>query len=579
MQRPTTTLMGVKARKAVLEGVNAIYEPVKRTLGPEGKTALLYRTFNRGSRITDDGVTVAECQEPKNPHVRLVAQAFKEACKKTVDKVGDCTTTTVVIGGKLYNDVYVFFADGITEFTAKKQTNSIGVVTLRRNILATAEKIKAAIKARAVVIPVGNEGLKDLERIATISVKDATLGKIIADMAMRVGVDGFIDVVEGYKGEIETEVIEGFRFPAKPGAKAFVNNPSRYEMIVTDANVLITNYALDNAAEVGKIFQGLNVHTSRIVVVAPSFSDDVLVNMHNACKAGYFIFPVKAPSLRTEQFEDLAVTCAATFIDKNKGRNIRNAKFADLGFAEKMIVKDTEAREDAVVTGGAGSKSQLAEGEDIVVTSAVSERIEMLKKQLVETQTETFRKLHERRIASMSSAVGIIRVGDSTQASALFIKLKIEDAVSACKAALRGGYVKGGGLALKEIVDELLEKKEIEENDILIPALLHPYELIQASVDGGVEITEDIIDPAEGIYYAVEHATGVVAQLATVDIITPELEQADPAEGSFATAKAIIEMALALKQHFGLIKENELEMERDRMNGISVDEMVALDQG
>lgn len=575
MNRPTKTLVGEHARRAVLAGVMAIYEPVSRTLGPQGKSALLYRTFNRGSRITDDGVTVGDTQEPKNPWVRLAAQAFKESCKRTVEKVGDGTTTTVVIGGRLMSDIYALLSNsGDSEFAAKKKgTSSIGVNTLKNNILATAELVKAKIKEKAVVV----KDLVDLERIATISVKDAALGKTVAKMAFDVGVDGFIDVVEGYKGEIEMEVIKGFRFPAKPGARAFINNPSRYEMVMEDYHVLITNYAIDNASEVAKVFVKLNESVSKLVVIAPSFSDDVLVNMVGTTKAGYFLMPVKAPSLRTEQFEDLAINCGATFIDKNKGRALRGIDKRDLGFCEKMVVKDTEAREDAIVTGGAGTKEQMAVAEQGIEAqpSAIQERIEILKKQLSETREEQFKKLLERRIASMASAVGVIRVGDTTQASSLFMKLKIEDAVYACKAALRGGYVKGGGLCLKEIVEEL----ELPDTDILKAALIQPYNLIQGSFDGGIEISDDVIDPAEAIYYAVEHAVGVVARLATVEIITPELEEVSSGDSNVLIAKAIGELSISMKRHYGQIEENEIEMERDRMGGLNVDEMVSLDTG
>lgn len=575
MSRPTKTLLGKDARLAVLKGVNAIYEPVKRTFGPEGKTALLYRTFNRGSRITDDGVTVSECQEPRDPHVRLVAQAFKEACKKTVEKVGDSTTATAVIGGRGYNNVYALLSEmtGGEFVSNKRHKGSVGVVTLRKRMLETADRVKAEIKKRAVVIT----DLKDLERIGTISVKDAELGKVIAKMSMEVGVDGFIDVVEGYKGEIETELIKGFRFPAKIGAKAFVNNPSRHEMIAEDFSVLITNFALDNASPLAKVFARMNENTSKLVVIAPSFSDDVLMNMVGACKAGFMIYPVKAPSLRTEQFEDLAVNCGAQFIDKAKGRNLLTIQFRDLGFIEKMIVKDTDAREDAVITGGAGTREVVdgVDAEHQKMTTPVAERIEMLKGQLVETRDDTHKKLLERRIASMASSVGVIRVGDTTQASALYRKMKIEDAVYACKAALRGGYVKGGGLCLKEIVDHL----KLSDDDVLKSALLEPYNLIQGSVEGGIEITDDVIDPAEGIYYAVEHAVGVIAALATVEIITPELEEISQGDATLALARNIGEMAIGLKRHFGQIQENEEEMERDRMNGLSTDEFVSLDNG
>src|SRR3990167_3068550 len=161
--------------------------------------------------------------------------------------------------------------------------------------------------------------------------------------------------------------------------------------------------------------------TSKVIVMAPSFSENVLVNMVNATKSGYFFFPVLVPSLRTEQFEDLAIYCGATFIDKNKGRNLRTIGQHDLGFLQKLIIKDTEAKEDAVATGGKGTleemKSKKEDGKEVLYqTSTIKERIETLKGQLAETRQEQFKKLLERRIASMASAVGIIRVGDSTEA-------------------------------------------------------------------------------------------------------------------------------------------------------------------
>ena len=576
--KPTKTLTGAKARKAVIDGVNAIYEPTSKTLGPQGKNALLYRTYNRGPRITNDGYTVAGVQEPKNEFVRLAAQAFREACQRTNEKVGDGTTTTVVIAGELMNDVYKLLTEGQTNFTAKN-SGTVGVMTLRKKILDTAELVKKEIKKTAKKV----KSLKELERIATISVEDEELGKVIAKMAWDVGVDGFIDTVEGYKGEVETEVIKGMRFPAKVPAKAFVNNAARYEMVAQDCPVFVTNYALDNAAEVSKVFQGLNKTTSKIIVIAPSFSENTLVNMVNASKQGYFFFPVAVPSLRTDQFEDVSVYCGATFIDKNKGKRLKNARPEDLGFLEKLIVKDSEAKEDAIATGGAGTKVDghpmqkddpgfKDEGEEKPL-SPIEERINTLKDQLKETRQDQFKKLLERRIGSMSSAIGIIRVGDSTDASALYRKLKIEDAVYACKAALRGGYVKGGGLALKEIAEKL------PDDDILKPALIAPYEQIQASVDGGMEISEDVIDPAEAVYYEVEHATSVVANLATVEVITPEMEDPINGEGEHKIADAIHQYIITKKLEKGLIKENEVEAELEKQQGLNVDELVALDNG
>ena len=550
----------------MLEGVNAIYRPVSLTLGPQGKNALLYRTYNRGSRITNDGYTTAEVQEPQDIFVRLAANTFKEICKRTNEKVGDGTTTTAVIGGKLFNNCYNLLNEGRTDFKAG-ESGKFGVQALKKRILETAKKVKEEIKAAAKKI----ETLEDLEKIAIVSVEDAELGKIVAKMAWEVGLDGFIDVVEGYKGVIETEDIKGMRFPAKVAAKAFVNNPARYEMVAADCPVFLTNYALDNAAEFGGVFRELNKSISKVIVIAPSFSENVLVNMVNATKSGYFFFPVAVPSLRPDQFEDLAIYCGAKFLDKNKNKSIRTVMPADLGFLEKLIVKDTETKEEAVVTGGAGTvrrketymeNKQLKERE----TDSISERIEILKSQLTETRQEQFKKLLERRIASMASAVGVIRVGGSTEAESLYKKLKLEDAVYASKAALRGGYVKGGGLCLKEIADKL------PNDDVLKSALLLPYELIQSSAEGGIKITDDIIDPAEAVYYEVEHAVSVVANLITVEVVTQETEDVQFGDAVIALSIVIGEAVLAYRRHLGQIKENEEEAERDKLRNLTIDE-------
>ena len=182
-----------------------------------------------------------------------------------------------------------------------------------------------------------------------------------------------------------------------------------------------------------------------------------------------------------------------------------------------------------------------------------------------ETRQDNFKLLMQRRIAGLASAGGVIRVGDTTKASSYYTKLKIEDGVFACKAALRGGYVKGGGLCLKEIADELGE-------NILKNALLEPYKRIQDSAEGGAEITEDIIDPAEAVYWAVEHATQVVAQLVTVEIITPETEETTLGDSNLMVARALGELSLVMKRHFGLIKENEEEQERERMERMLLDD-------
>lgn len=585
--------MGKKARQAILEGIRAIGRPVSQTFGPQGRNALLFRTFNRGSRITNDGYTVAQCQEPKDVFVRLAATVFNEASQKTNEKVGDGTTGTALLGWKLGEKVFALLSEGQSSLVSKQ---GAGVMTLKKQILESAARVKDAIKKAAIEV----KSLEDLEKIAIVSVENEELGKTIAKMAHEVGVDGYIDVWEGYKGEIETEVIKGMRFPAKIAHKGFVNNPNRYEMIATDSKVIVTNFAIDDSAGLTEAISGLFKASSKIILIAPSFSDNFLIEIAKAWKAKYFLYPVAVPSLRTDQFEDLSIYCGAKFIDKNKGKNLKNIQISDLGFLEKLIVKDTEAKEDAVATGGAGTqevmtqvtteveeeftdknkkvqKRKVKKHED-KLTTPLTERIEVLKAQVLETRQDQFKKLLERRIASMASAIGVIRVGDSTNASALYMKLKIEDAVYACKAALRGGYVKGAGLCLKEIAETLAE------DDILKDILEEPYNQIQNSVEGGVVIDKNIIDPAEAVYYAVEHATQVVANLATVDVITTEEEDPVMGEGEYAIARALQVLAVNDKIHKGQIDESQREADLDNMrssfNGLErIEDVMTLDNG
>lgn len=553
-----------QALQYIKEGVDIIYGAVRRTLGPEARTTLMYRTYNRGPRNVDDGFYTAEVIVPKNPFVRLASEFFKEATMRTNRRVGDGTSATTVVAGVLFNEVH----SNIQEKAQGYGKSSSGVMALKKEILSEAKEVKEQI--RKVSKPVQN--LETLENIASVSLGESNdVSKIIANMAFEVGVDGFIDVVEGYKGEIETEVIKGMRFPAKVCDKAFVNKPERYEMVVDDCPVLVTNHKIDNDLMLRYLVEEV-IKETKFCIIAPDFSTQVLISMALSRKNGTFIWPVKVPSLRTEQLEDIAVYCGATLVDKNKGRKLQNFSRDMLGHFEKLTVKDSETREDAVLLGGNGTKEiQLAEkkgkGEQTTIsTNAVQERIKVLRGQLEETKDPGFQKLIERRIASMASAGGVIRVGAPTDAESLPLKLKIEDVVYACRAALRGGYVKGGGLCLKEISDSL------EEGHVLKKSLLSPYLQIQENAGGNLEIPNEIIDPTDAVYYTVEHATSVVASLITVGNLIPEEPEIESGEGEMKLAEVAKRFVYFWARKEGILNESEKAMMDDARMGMNEDE-------
>jgi chaperonin GroEL len=558
MDQVTTTLVGAPARNKILAGVNKVYDAVKRTLGPEGRNALLPRTFNRGPRCTNDGVTIAELsRQLKDEHERLAAEAYVEGSKKTNETVGDGTTTTAVIAGFLINQIFKQISDQDTPSAlppGMKTPARKGVRSLRQDMKDSKDLVIQEIKEKAKPI----KNLAELEKIATISIgkEDEDAAKIVAKMVWEIGrdaggnfIDNHIDVTEGFKREIETEIIRGMRFPAKVAHRAFVNKPERFEMVAEDTAVFITNYKLDNPFEVVKMID--NVRVAKISLFAPDFSPMVIKSLIETTKNGLFCYPVKCPALRTEQLEDLAVYTGATVIDKDTGKKLDNVTSGDLGFAGKIIVKDTENREDAVLLGGRGENKKVGNG------TAISERCEILKKQIKESRNDLTRISLEKRIANLSSAVGVIRVGATTSGEGLYLKLKIEDGVYACKAALEEGYVEGGGLCLKKISEKLPE-------NILTQALKAPYEQIQKNAGGVLEIGKDVIDPAKVVRLEVEHGVSVASMIITTDILIPEVREKGPGEGYEQIARAISKWAYFDAKQSGMLKESEDEAEKDR---------------
>lgn len=542
MSLPTKVIQGQKAKEIIIKGVKAIYEPIRKTLGPGGSNMLIYGTYGRTPRITNDGVTGSECIEPADEFEKIVAQAFKEAAKRTNERAGDGTTATTVIGGFLLKEIFAESPNIETIGGAKPLKGS--VMEIRRQLLESAKTVIEEITKSSKKVT----KIEELIKVATVSVENAEIGKIIANMVWDVGVEGFVSPVEGYKLEIETEVIKGMRFSAKICGKFFVNNKERFEMIAQDCPVIVTNHKVDSVTWLIELANRLKL--TKLIIIAPDFSDQALNTMALSYKNNFLTYPVKAPSLRTDQFEDISIFCGSSFINKEAGGRLEYIHQNNVGFLEKLIVKDSESKEDAVATGGKGIKKEI------------DDRIATLKAQIVETKQDIYKKMLEKRIASLASAVGVIRVGATTEAQQKYLLKKVEDAVYACKAALEEGYVEGGGLCLKKIADKL------PKDDILKNALLSPYNQIQENA-GGIAISKDIIDPTKVVRLSVEHAIGVVSNLITVDSIIVEQTPMEMGEGYTLIADAIKGYnKLFAKQH-GIVeeaqKDSEGEMERRRV--------------
>lgn len=550
MQR-TETKLHAEARKTILKGVRAVANPVKVTLGPEGAGVLLDRAFNRGSRITNDGVSVAKNVRPKDEFEALVATAFTEGASKTAERVGDGTTSTIVIAASLIEQAFKVLpaSDGKDSTPLYGlEGNGMGVVSLKKHLLAAVPKIKEAIKDSTKKI----ETQEDLENIIDVSLAgNREVAKILADMVWKTGPDGFITLADGFRSVLETEVIEGARFPLKIAAPRFMNHPERYEMVAEDCPCIVTNHALDSVGDFASFWNILK--PTKLIIFAPSFSEQVLVQMvklisprempdGSVVPSGVKIFPVKCASLGSEDttphnFVDLAIFCDAKFVDKNKGDKLGNIREHDLGFLEKLTVKSVEDREDAVLLGGKGAKSDK-----------VKIQIESIRSRVELTKMPAHKMLMQKRIASLASVGGLIRVGAPTDAEALPLKHKIEDAIFAGQAALKHGYVQGGGLCLKTIADDLFK-----DDKLIYEALAAPYTQILENVgDSMFTVGKDIIDPARVVELEVEHGFGVAANLITVKAIIPEFDERDPRDANKAIAEAILTGVLMWAKQQGL---------------------------
>lgn len=476
---------GSEARKALKRGIDEVVDTVKTTLGGKGRNSI-FEMKNKPPRVTNDGVSIAKEIILEDEIENLGAQAIIDAAIKTNDMVGDGTTTTMVIAQALIDSVFKELAEG------SMLSDSADLMGKRREIFDTCDKAIEKLEKKAKKI----EKIEDIEKVATSSVEDEKWGKIVAEMVEKVGKDGFVSVDDSYFYETETEVVNGMRFLARPAADFMTTNEEKKEAVFDDVLVVVTNHEIETPGQLtplAKLVQKDN--RKKMVVIAPKFQKGVLATMYNtSVKAGFDILAIKAPSLTTDEWNDLAVYLGAEFIDSKKGMKLENSELDEMGWCEKIVSNE----EETVIIGGGGAESE------------VKERIKYLKGQIKIEEDKRFKKKLERRIASLTGGVGIIKVGASSDIEKHYLRLKIEDAVQSTKIAMADGIVKGGGVALKEIADEM-------GDNILTKALNAPYEQIQQNAGGKLKIGSNIVDPVKVVSTALKNACSVAGTLITTE--------------------------------------------------------------
>jgi len=408
-----------EARQALMKGIDVVAKAVVTTLGPKGRNIALDKKWG-APNIVHDGVTVAKEIELKDPFENMGAQLVKEAADKTNDVAGDGTTTATLLAQQMTAAGMKNIAAGANPMVVKK-----GIEKAVGAVIGELKKISKPIKNK-----------EEIEQVATISAGDTAIGLKIAEALDKVGRDGVVTVEEGKGLTIDIEYKEGMEFDRGYVSAYMVTNPERMEAEVEDAYILLTDKKISSIQELLPFLEKFVKVSKNLVIVADEVEGEALATLVvNKLKGTFNVLAIKAPGFgdrRKESLEDIAILTGGTVISEDTGRTFESLEVDDLGQADKVWADKDNAR----IIGGKGELSKI------------KARINLLQRQIKETDSDFDREKLEERLAKLSGGVAQINVGAATEVELNEKKERVKDAVGATKAAIEEGIVPGGGVAL-----------------------------------------------------------------------------------------------------------------------------------
>ncbi len=518
-----------EARRHLLRGVDAVAEAVVTTLGPKGRNVALDRKFGAPT-ITHDGVTVAKEVELENPFENMGAQLLKEAASKTNDIAGDGTTTSTLLA-------HAIVTDGMKNLAA-----GANPMMLKRGIEAATKAVSEEIKKQAIEL----KTKEDIANVASVSAQDREIGTLISDVFDKVGNDGVITVEDSQGLQFETEYVEGMQFDRGYLSAYFVTSPETMEAIIEDAQILIHDKKISAAQDMVPLLEKL-VQTGKrnLLIIAEDIDGEALATLVlNKLRGMLNVLAVKAPGFgdrRKAMLQDIAVLTGGTVISEEIGRKLETATLEDLGHAEKVL----SDKDNTTVIGGKGD------------AKAIAGRIEEIRVEKENSTSDYDKEKLDERLAKLSGGVAIIRVGAATETELKEKKHRVEDAVSATRAAIEEGIVPGGGVALlnaRSVLDKLkvsgddakvgvqivrraLEQpmRRIAENagedgSVIVDGVLRKHESEKNKNIGYDVLAEDFvdmvakgwIDPAKVTRGALENAASIAAMILTTEALVTD---------------------------------------------------------
>ncbi|HEY8649152.1 MAG TPA: chaperonin GroEL [Candidatus Limnocylindria bacterium] len=523
-----------EARASLKSGVDKMANAVKTTLGPKGRNVAVDKKFGAPT-VTHDGVTVAREIELEDPFENMGAQLLKEAATKTNDIAGDGTTTSVVI------------AQAIVTEGLKNIAAGANPMLLKRGLEKGVDAVVAELKSQAVEV----KGKEEIANIAGISAADAEIGALIAEVHDKVGRDGVITVEESKGLEFEKEYVEGMQIDRGYISAYFVTNADRMEAIIEDAYILITDKKISAITDILPVLEKLVQVSKNLVIVAEDIDGEALATLVvNKLRGTINVLGVKAPGFgdrRKAMLEDIAILTGGKVISEEVGRKLDSTTVADLGRARRV----TSNKDETTFVEGHGPQE------------GILARVKQIKALIEETTSDFDKEKLNERLAKLAGGVAIIRVGAATEIELKEKKHRVEDALSAARAAVEEGVLPGGEVALLNAVKALDKVQasgdELTGVNILRRALEEPFRQLVANAgqDGGVmlegvrrkqaesksgtwgydviknEIVDlvktGIIDPAKVTRSALENGASVAAMILTTEALITDLPEKDKA--------------------------------------------------
>ena len=529
------------ARKALQSGIDQLANAVKVTLGPKGRNVVLDKKFG-APLITNDGVTIAKEIELDDPFENMGAQLVKEVATKTNDAAGDGTTTATVLAQALICEGMKNVAAGANPMVVKKGIAK-AVDTAVKTVVGNSKKVS---------------GSEDIARVATVSAGDEVIGSLIAEAMDKVSADGVITVEESKTADTYIEVVEGMQFDRGYITPYMATDTDKMEAIIDDALLLITDKKISNIQEILPLLEQIIQAGKKLVIIAEDIEGEALSTLIvNKLRGTFVCVGVKAPGFgdrRKDMLRDIAILTGGEVITEELGLELKDTTLAQLGRAGQVKV----GKENTIIVDGAGDKNEIAA------------RIGQIKSQIETTTSDFDREKLQERLAKLSGGVAVLKVGAATEIEMKEKKLRIEDALSATKAAVEEGIVAGGGVALVSTVNAVKELLEATNGDektgvsIVLKALEAPIRQIatNAGLEGSVIVDKivtsgkanygfdfynetfvdmleaGIVDPTKVTRSALQNAASVASMVLTTESLVADKKEDVAAANAAAAAAA-----------------------------------------